>query len=90
MGKGLQSPMPHHTGRRARIMRRPINRARLLLHHPPRPLGQATHRIKIQRSKVGVACAHEWPPFLRRRCRHQLIGKAERIIVIAHEIERLR
>ena len=71
-------------------MRCPVYRTRLLLHHPPRPLGQPAHRIEIQRGKVRMSRAHKRLPFLRRRLRHQLIRKAERIIVIAHEIERPR
>ena len=39
MGKSLKRPMPHHARRRTRIMRRPVYRPGLLLHHPPRTFG---------------------------------------------------
>ena len=87
MGKCLKRPVAHHARRGMRIMRRPVYRPGLLLHHPPRTFRKPPHRIKIERRQIRMPRAHEWLPFISRCFGHELIGKTERIIVIADKIE---
>ena len=81
----LQRPQPHHAGQWSRIVRRPVHRARLLLHHPPAALGTAPVEVMVKGRDVRPALPRV-SLFVSRR-EPELFEEAERIAVPTRHIE---
>ena len=57
MGKGFPSPKTHHAIQRRRVIWRPIDRTRLLLHHPPTTFANSPVKVMMESLKIGVTLA---------------------------------
>lgn len=83
---GLQRPQPHHAGERGGVMRRPVHRTRLLLHHPPALTpGTAAIEIMVERGDIGMALPRITQLVVVRK--PQAFEEADRIAVPPRDIE---
>ena len=79
VGKGLQRPEPDHPVTRRDVVWRPVDRPRLLLHHPPAALRCGPVEIMVKRLKIRVAGAREALPVLGWKQVAHLVKKAQRV-----------
>jgi hypothetical protein len=85
---GLARPEPHHALARGRVVGRPVDRPRLLLHHPERAVrADEAIEIVVEGRDVVMPGPRIEPPLLVGEPGHALVGRAERIAVPGGEIE---
>ena len=58
MRKSLPTPEPDHAGQGSRVPGGPVDRAGLLLHHPPASLTDSAIKVVMEGLKVGMSLAH--------------------------------
>src|SRR5580704_7834775 len=75
----FECPEPDHARRRDRIPRSPIDRARLLFHHPETPAANASVTVMIERGYVRVRRAGIARLLLFRQ--RNRLGSSDRIAV---------
>ena len=88
--EGLPAPQPHHAVLGRRVPVRPVDRAGLLLHHPPAALAlrvaaQAAVEVVVEAGNVGVAGAGPARLLLGREEEH--LREAQRIAVPGGDVE---
>ena len=85
MGKRLPRPQPHHAALWHRVPRRPVHRARLLLHHPETALADTAIEIVMEGGDVGMRGPR--PAVLLRLAEGEALDEADRIGIPRGEIE---